>query len=145
MGKGDIRTRRGKIWRRTYGVTRPRRWKTTIKPVVKTRKVKTLKDLPKVVEAEQLKKIVVEAVKPQHIEIKVHVPEVKTPVVAEVNQPVVAETAPVAETHAVETAHAEVEVKVTAKKPAAKKAPAKKAPAAKKPAAAKKVPAKKKK
>jgi ribosomal small subunit protein bTHX len=146
MGKGDIRTRRGKVWRGTYGVTRPRRWKTTTPTIVaKPRKVKALKDLPKAVAAEPIKKIVVEAVQPQHIETKVHTPEVKTPVVAEVHQPVVAETAPVIEVHAVETAHAEVEVKVTAKKPAAKKAPAKKAPAAKKPAAAKKVPAKKKK
>ena len=146
MGKGDIRTRRGKIWRRTYGVTRPRRWKTTTPAIVaKPRKVKALKDLPKAVEAEQLKKIVVEAVKPQHIEIKAHVPEVKSPVVTEVHQPVVAETAPVIEVHAVETAHAEVEVKSTAKKPVAQKAPAKKTPAAKKPATAKKAPAKKKK
>lgn len=27
MGKGDIRTRRGKIYRRTYGVTRPKKKK----------------------------------------------------------------------------------------------------------------------
>ncbi len=47
MGKGDIRTRRGKIWRGTYGVTRPRRYKTVIRPKVSARKVKTLKDLPK--------------------------------------------------------------------------------------------------
>jgi ribosomal small subunit protein bTHX len=24
MGKGDVKTRRGKIWRGSYGVTRPR-------------------------------------------------------------------------------------------------------------------------
>jgi ribosomal small subunit protein bTHX len=47
MGKGDIRTRRGKVHRGTYGVTRPRRYKTVIKPKVSARKVKTLKDLPK--------------------------------------------------------------------------------------------------
>ena len=62
MGKGDIRTRRGKVWRGTYGVTRPRRWKTVIKPVTKTRKVKELKDIPKAVEVEQIKKVVAEAV-----------------------------------------------------------------------------------
>jgi len=49
MGKGDIRTRRGKVWRGTYGVTRPRRYKTVIRPSATTRKVKTLKDLPKAV------------------------------------------------------------------------------------------------
>lgn len=48
MGKGDIRTRRGKVWRGTYGVTRPRRYKTVIRPTT-TRKVKTLKDLPNAV------------------------------------------------------------------------------------------------
>ena len=49
MGKGDIRTRRGKIWRGTYGVTRPRRYKTVVRPAAATRKVKTLKDLSNVV------------------------------------------------------------------------------------------------
>lgn len=29
MGKGDIRTRRGKIWRGTYGKTRPSKKKKT--------------------------------------------------------------------------------------------------------------------
>ncbi len=28
MGKGDIRSRRGKIWRGTYGVTRPQKTKS---------------------------------------------------------------------------------------------------------------------
>lgn len=46
MGKGDIRTRRGKVWRGTYGVTRPRRYKVTIKPKSSARKVKNLTDLP---------------------------------------------------------------------------------------------------
>ncbi len=144
MGKGDIRTRRGKIWRRTYGVTRPRRWKTTTPAIVaKPRKVKALKDLPKVVAEEQIKKIVVEAVQPKVVETKAHIAEVNAPVAAEVHQSVVTETAPATETHAVETAHAEVTSET--KKPAAKKAPAtKKAPTAKKPAAAKKAPAKKK-
>jgi len=145
MGKGDIRTRRGKVWRGTYGVTRPRRWKTTIKPVVKVRKVKTLKDLPKAVAAEPIKKIVIEAVQPQVIEPKVHVAEVKAPVIAEVHPPVVAESTPVVEIPEVKTPSVEAEVKPEVKKPAAKKAAAaKKAPAAKKPAAAKKAPAKKK-
>ncbi len=62
MGKGDIRTRRGKIWRRTYGVTRPRRWKTVVRPHAATRKVKTLKDLPKAVAEPIVKKPVVETV-----------------------------------------------------------------------------------
>lgn len=46
MGKGDIRTRRGKIWRGTYGVTRPRRYKVVIKPKSTARKVKGLSNLP---------------------------------------------------------------------------------------------------
>src|ERR1035437_493596 len=111
MGKGDIRTRRGKVWRGTYGVTRPRRWKTTTPVIVaKPRKVKALKDLPKAVVAEPIKKIVVEAVQPQVVETKAQVAEVKAPVVAEVQHPVVVETAPVVEpvveTHASETASA---------------------------------------
>ncbi len=111
MGKGDIRTRRGKIWRRTYGVTRPRRYKTVVKPHATTRKAKTLKDLPKVAAEAAVKKPVV---------------EVESPAV----QNAVVEASAV-----VETATAEVE----AKKPAAKKAPAaKKVPAAKKAPAKKK-------
>ncbi|MBI4945356.1 MAG: 30S ribosomal protein THX [Bacteroidetes bacterium] len=173
MGKGDIRTRRGKVWRGTYGVTRPRRWKTTTPVrVAKPRKVKALKDLPKTVEVQPINKIVpkehiqvVEAVQHRHQEPQVHVvetkpepAEVKAPVVAEEHKPVV-ET-PVAETHEVETAAVEThEVETpahhteekTAKKKAkapvkkASKPAAKKAPAAKKPAAAKKAPAKKNK
>lgn len=51
MGKGDLRSRKGKIWRGTYGVTRPQRWKASApRPAVKAAKVKTLKDLPKAVE-----------------------------------------------------------------------------------------------
>jgi 30S ribosomal protein S31 len=48
MGKGDIRTRRGKVWRGTYGVSRPRRYKTVIRPAVTSRKSKSLKDISKI-------------------------------------------------------------------------------------------------
>ena len=60
MGKGDIRTKRGKIWRGTYGVTRPRKWKNAPRPAPKSRKVKALKDIPKVVEQPIVKKPVEE-------------------------------------------------------------------------------------
>jgi 30S ribosomal protein S31 len=116
MGKGDIRTRRGKVWRGTYGVTRPRRYKTVVRPHATTRKVKTLKDLPKAT-AEPVKKPVAETTP-----VIEKVQPVVSGVTAEVPQ-IVAEPA--------ETASAETETK--AKKPAAKKTPAaKKAPAKKK-------------
>ena len=116
MGKGDIRSRRGKIWRGTYGVTRPRRWKSAPRPAAISRKVKTLKDLPKAVAEEQVKKIVAEVVAPEVLETHASV--------VETQQPVAAATAETVESAAKKT---------------------KKAPAAKKPAAAKKAPAKKKK
>ena len=134
MGKGDIRTRRGKIWRRTYGVTRPRRWKSVPRPAATSRKVKTLKDLPKAVAEEQVKKIVVEAVKPVHQELAA----THTPVAVEVARPVVIEAAPV-------QVAAKTVVKKASKPAPTKKIPtAKKAPVAKK-QVAKKAPAKKKK
>ena len=126
MGKGDIRTRRGKIWRRTYGVTRPRRWKSAPRPAAVSRKVKTLKDLPKAVAEEQVKKIAVEAVQPVHQEV------------VAAKMPVAPEVAVVQEA----VAPKEIKAKVEAKQ-ASKQAP-KKVPAAKKPVA-KKTPSKKKK
>ena len=123
MGKGDIRSRRGKIWRGTYGVTRPRRWKSAPRPAAVSRKVKTLKDLPKAVAEEQVKKIVAEAVKPVHQEV------------AASHTPAVVEVAPVKEAAAKESIGTKTAAKkvskpaakkTTAKKPAAKKAPAKK-------------------
>ena len=118
MGKGDIRSRRGKIWRGTYGVTRPRRWKSAPRPAAISRKVKTLKDLPKAVAEEQVKKIAVEAINPAHQE-------------AAIKAPAAVEVAPVKQA-------AKAEVK-KASKPVAKKAPVAKRPVAKK------APAKKKK
>lgn len=109
MGKGDIRTRRGKIWRGTYGVTRPRRYKTVIKPRATTRKAKSLKDLPKVSAEAVVKKPVAEVQN-----------EAATEAVAEVS---------VNATAGAEATSAEVEAGTAAKKP--RKAPAKK-PAAKK-------------
>jgi 30S ribosomal protein S31 len=49
MGKGDIRTRRGKVWRGTYGVTRPRRYKTVVRPTTATPKARTMKDIKQLV------------------------------------------------------------------------------------------------
>ena len=125
MGKGDIRTRRGKIWRGTYGVTRPRRYKTVVRPHAATRKVKTLKDLPKAVAQPIVKKPVVETIQKEVVTAPVAVHQ---PVVEVVTKPVV------------EVPAAKVEAATPAKKAAAKKAPV-----AKKGPAAKKAPAKKKK
>lgn len=51
MGKGDIRSRRGKIWRGTYGVSRPSKRKKRVSHfVASSRKAKSLKDLPKMFE-----------------------------------------------------------------------------------------------
>ena len=47
MGKGDKRTRRGKIIKGTYGVSRPKKANVTTKPVVakkKTTKPKAVKE-----------------------------------------------------------------------------------------------------
>ena len=119
MGKGDIRTRRGKVWRGTYGVTRPRRWKVAPRAAaVSTRKVKNLKDLPKEMVVEQpIKKIAEEETEPV----------MKAASSAEVETPVV------------ETSFAD-DVEAADKKESA----AKKAPPVKKAPAAKKAPAKKK-
>ena len=35
MGKGDIKTKRGKIWAGTYGVRRPKKVVATAKPATK--------------------------------------------------------------------------------------------------------------
>ena len=122
MGKGDIRTRRGKIWRGTTGVTRPRKKTNAIRPAVPTRKVKAMKDIKAVAEP-IVKKIIAES-----IPVVETVQPVIQGVTAEVPQ-IVSE--PIA-------------VKVETKKAPAKKVAVKKAPVAKKPAA-KKLPAKKKK
>ena len=46
MGKGDIRTRKGKIWRGTCGVTRSRKHKNRKpRPFIAIRKIKDLKSL----------------------------------------------------------------------------------------------------
>jgi ribosomal small subunit protein bTHX len=39
MGKGDKKTRRGKLFQNSYGVTRPRKAKPTAKPVVVSKPV----------------------------------------------------------------------------------------------------------
>jgi len=117
MGKGDIRTRRGKVWRGTYGVTRPRRYKTVIKPRATTRKAKTLKDLPKVTAEAAVKKPVAEAVQSE-----------AAPLEAVNEAPVTVST------EGAEGSSAETEAGTAAKKP--RKA------AVKKPAAAKKAPKK---
>ena len=110
MGKGDIRTRRGKVWRGTYGVTRPRRYKTVVRPHATTRKAKSLKDLPKAA-AEAVKKPVIEEVQPVIPGVTAEVPQIVSETVTETSG----------------------EAGTKAKKPAAKKAPrAKKSPAKKK-------------
>lgn len=147
MGKGDIRSRRGKIWRGTTGVTRPRKRKrTALRPVAPVRKVKALKDLPKIAEDTIVKKTVVETVNPLREESLNQAAETS---VIETVQPVtevIAAEAPQIEADPVtETVVAETETKSKTKKaPALKKPAAKKAPAVKKPAA-KKTTAKKKK
>ena len=122
MGKGDIRTRRGKIWRRTYGVTRPRRWKTVVRPAATTRKVKTLKDLPKAVAEPIIRKPVVEATAPV-IEKVQPVENVTTHVRQTVAEPVSEVTSKAAPKKAKPAAK---KVSAAKKVPAAKKAPAKK-------------------
>ncbi|HEY4799034.1 MAG TPA: 30S ribosomal protein THX [Bacteroidia bacterium] len=120
MGKGDIRSRRGKVWRGTTGVSRPRQKSKPIRTVVPSRNVKSLKDLPKVVAEPVVKHEVLEAVKTQEVEMAAPV--------AEVNHPVV-ENVAVESAHVEVTAEAKDEKKAVAKKPrkpAAKKAPAKK-------------------
>jgi len=126
MGKGDIRTRRGKIWRGTTGVTRPRRKSKTIRPSAPLRKVKALKDLPKAVAQPIVKKPVVEAVKHQVAETVAPVIEKVQPVV----ENIVVETSKVVEAPVHAEAKAVVKKEKTpakkVSKPAAKKAPAKK-------------------
>lgn len=137
MGKGDIRTCRGKIWRGTTGVSRPRkRTRAGLRPAAPVRKVKTLKDLPKAVAEPIVKKPVVEAVKPQVV-------ETVAPVIEKVQ--IVVENVVVETTSAVEVpAHTREKAikkkektpakkagksaakKTETKKPAAKKATAKK-------------------
>jgi len=125
MGKGDIRSRRGKIWRGTTGVSRPRKRKDPLPYVPTTRKVKDLKSLKTAVAEPEQKKTAVEAVHP--------VAEAKAPV-TEMHQQPTTENTPVAEVEAgattaeTETPKAKKPRKpIGEKKPAAKKAPAKKA------------------
>ena len=64
MGKGDIRSRRGKIWRGTTGVTRPRKRKKQRAVAPPTRKVKDLKSLKTAVAETEQKKVAAEIVQP---------------------------------------------------------------------------------
>lgn len=141
MGKGDIRTKRGKIWRGTTGVSRPRKKSKGIRPAAPVRKVKVLKDLPKIAAEQIVKKPVVEAVKPQVAEVVTPAVEVVKPVVAETVSAVVHKDsfgeAPVhTETKATKKKEKSPAKKVS--KPVAKKAPVAKKTAAKKPTAKKK-------
>src|ERR1051326_138927 len=92
MGKGDIRSRRGKIWRGTTGVSRPRKKSKTPRPAAPSRKVKALKDIPKVVSEPIVKKPVVETVpviehvQPEVTGITAEVPQI-------VSEPIVTEAA----------------------------------------------------
>lgn len=131
MGKGDIRSRRGKIWRGTYGVSRPAKRKNSAPRPAPARKVKALKDLPKVMEPIR-----------EEVPVALEVAETAAPV--DVQHPSVEQAAEalVLQQETVESAQELPEAKAPDKK-GAKKASVKKA-AAKKPAA-KKAPAKKKK
>ncbi len=120
MGKGDIRSRRGKIWRGTTGVTRPRKKSKTPRPAAPSRKVKALKDIPKAIEqAETIP--VIEHVQPEIAGVTAEVPQI-------VSEPA----------NEVASAETTAEAKPKAKKAATKKAPAAKKPAAKKTSAKKK-------
>lgn len=139
MGKGDIRSRKGKIWRGTYGVSRLSRKKNRKpRPLVQSCKAKTLKDLPKIVSEPVEKKVAIHASQPEVVETK------PTQVVEPVTETQVTTTV---ETSVVETTPAEVAVETHIKEiktKRAKKSSAKKK--TKKPAAkkeTKKTPAKK--
>ena len=139
MGKGDIRTRRGKIWRGTTGVTRPRQKSKGIRPAAPSRKVKTLKELPKAVAEVIVKKPVAEALKHPVVETAIPVVEKVQPVI----ENIVAETPAIVDVPVInEKKFVDKKTKSPAKKVA--KQAAKKAVSAKK-APAKKVTAKKKK
>ena len=129
MGKGDIRTRRGKIWRGTTGVTRPRKKTNAIRPTAPARKVKTLKELPKAVAEVIVKKSVTEAVK-HHVAETVPVVETVQPVIqgvtAEVPQIVSEPVAVKAETKKAPAKKVAAKKVTSKKKTTAKKAPAKK-------------------
>ena len=141
MGKGDIRSRRGKIWRGTTGVTRPRKKTKAIRPTAPSRKVKTLKELPKAVAESIVKKPVVETIK-YNVAETIPVVETVQPVV----QGITAEVPQIVSESVVETTHKEVAAKkVPAKKAVTKKASATKKVAMSKKPVAKKVLAKKKK
>ena len=103
MGKGDIRSRRGKIWRGTTGVTRPRKRKKQRAVAPPTRKVKDLKSLKTAVAETGQKKVAAEIVQPM----------------VEVNTSAV-------ETAAVETAASETSKAKKPRKPIVKKSSAKK-------------------
>lgn len=120
MGKGDIRTRRGKVWRGTYGVTRPRRWKTVVRPAATTRKVKALKDLPKAA-SEPVKKPVAETVKQEGTQDEI----VNNNAPSTNANDVSAETT-TADPKAGATEKKPAKKATAAKKPAVKKAPTKK-------------------
>ena len=62
MGKGDIRTKKGKIWRGTTGVSRPRKKKKIVKRSAQpVKKVKDIKALKTVVAEAKINKQVVES------------------------------------------------------------------------------------
>jgi ribosomal small subunit protein bTHX len=114
MGKGDNKTRRGKLFSGSYGVLRPRKRSGSFSVVSTTKKTVAKSEPPKAAIPKDPPQPKAEEVKP------------------------VAEEAPVAEETkpAAEKATVAEEAKPAAKKPAAKK-PAAKATTAKKPAAKK--------
>ena len=123
MGKGDIRSRKGKIWRGTYGKTRPQNKKRKPRTAIVSKKVKSLKDIKSVV-----------AETPEVI--KAAEPVVTAPVVEQVQQPVVEAAVPVTEPNV--NAEAEAAPAEETKKAGVRKSGVKKAPAAKKAAPKKK-------
>lgn len=118
MGKGDMKTRRGKLFGGSYGVLRPRKRKRTFSVVASTKKV-----------APPEAKAKAEKPKPQEPKVEAPLPKTEVTVVEQVETPpleAAADSKP--------TVEEEVPTPSQEKKPAAKK-PAAKKPVAKKPKA----------
>jgi ribosomal small subunit protein bTHX len=126
MGKGDQKTRRGKLFSGSFGVLRPRKKERVFSVITTTKKAV---DKPEKAKATPKPKTepVVEEVKPEVEEVEAVVEEVKPEVeevkaVVEEVKPEVEEVKPAAE------AKKPAAKKPAVKKPAVKKAPAKKEP-----------------
>ncbi|MCK9612832.1 MAG: 30S ribosomal protein THX [Bacteroidales bacterium] len=120
MGKGDKKSRRGKIWIGSHGVRRPRKKTKKFVPVVEAKEPQKIKIVEEVIE----QPVIVEEKpkKEKAPKAKKETVETKEPKTEKVKEPKAKETKPKEGKKEIKKAPAKKEAKAKADKPAAQKA-----------------------